>query len=39
MIPNRKLPLTLMERIPYRDACVVRGPDYFDYRNYSPDWG
>jgi hypothetical protein len=26
------------ERIPYRDVCIDKGPEYFDYKNYKPSW-
>jgi casein kinase II subunit alpha len=22
----------------YRNACVEKGPDYYDYENYTPTW-
>jgi len=25
--------------IPYKDACIKMGPDYYDYEHYEPKWG
>ena len=23
----------------YRNACIEKGPDYYDYENYTPNYG
>lgn len=25
-------------RIPYKEAALNRGPEYYDYQNYEPEW-
>ena len=27
------------ERIPYKNVCLEKGQEYFDYKNYKPEWG
>ena len=25
--------------MPYRDACIIQPPEYYDYEHYEPKWG